>query len=75
MDSSLTNLGVTYLDCLVLHSLYLDIQDTLVAWKAMETLVPAKVMSLGVSNTDLESLRQICEVATIKPIGLTYCTH
>jgi diketogulonate reductase-like aldo/keto reductase len=33
----------------------------------MEALVPSTVASLGVSNTDLESLRRICEMATIKP--------
>jgi diketogulonate reductase-like aldo/keto reductase len=58
---------VTYLDSLVLHSLYPDIHDTLMAWKAMEAMVPSKVKSLGLSNIDLESLRRICEVATIKP--------
>ncbi|KIN05438.1 hypothetical protein OIDMADRAFT_115059 [Oidiodendron maius Zn] len=67
VESSLVNLGVAYLDCLVLHSLYPDIQDTLTAWKAMETLVPSKVASLGVSNTDLQSLRRICEVAIVWP--------
>ncbi|KAE9379986.1 Aldo/keto reductase [Stipitochalara longipes BDJ] len=65
--SSLANLGVEYLDSLVLHSLYPDIQDTLAAWRAMEALVPSKVTSLGLSNIDLESLRQVCEVATVKP--------
>ena len=65
--SSLVNLGVTYTDSLVLHSLYPDIQDTLTAWRAMEALVPSKVNSLGVSNIDVESLRRICEVATVKP--------
>jgi predicted oxidoreductase len=65
--SSLANLGVEYLDSLVLHSLYSDIEDTLTAWRAMEALVPSKVGSLGVSNTDLESLRQLCDVATVKP--------
>ncbi|KAF8854959.1 Aldo/keto reductase, partial [Acephala macrosclerotiorum] len=67
VESSLANLGVDYLDCLVLHSLYPDIQDTLAAWRAMEALVPSKVTSLSVSNTDLESLRRLCEVATVKP--------
>jgi hypothetical protein len=43
-------------------------EDTLVAWKAMETLVPSKVATLGVSNCDLESLRQLWEVADIKPV-------
>lgn len=67
MESSLANLGVAYLDSLVLHSLYPDIRDTLTAWKAMEALVPSKVASLGVSNADLESLRRICEVAVVQP--------
>ena len=70
VESSLVNLGVAYLDCLVLHSLYPDIQDTLTAWKAMETLVPSKVASLGVSNTDLQSLRRICEVAIVWPTAV-----
>lgn len=34
----------------------------------MEALVPSKVASLSVSNTDLESLRQLCKVAIIKPV-------
>lgn len=67
VESSLANLGVAYLDCLVLHSLYPDIQDTVTAWKSMETLVPSKVTSLGISNTDLASLRRICEEAMVLP--------
>jgi diketogulonate reductase-like aldo/keto reductase len=65
--SSLANLGVTCIDCLVLHSLYPDIQDTLMAWRAMEALVPSTVASLSVSNADLKSPRRICEVATVQP--------
>jgi diketogulonate reductase-like aldo/keto reductase len=68
--SSLANLGVEYLDSLVLHSLYPDIEDTLIAWRAMETLVPSKVTSLGLSNIDLESLRRVCEIATVKPTAV-----
>lgn len=67
VESSLANLGVTYLDSLVLHSLYADINDTLAAWRAMEALVPSKVTSLGLSNIDLDSLRRICEAATVMP--------
>ena len=33
----------------------------------MEDLVPSKVGSLGLSNVDLESLRRVCEAATVKP--------
>ena len=32
----------------------------------MEALLLSKVSSLGLSNIDLESLRQVCEVATVK---------
>lgn len=41
--------------------------DTLTAWRAMEALVPSKVASLGLSGTNLVSLRHIYEAATIKP--------
>ena len=70
VESSLINLGVDYLDCLVLHSLYADIQDTLTAWRAMEALVPSKVASLSLSNTDLNSLRQVYEAAFVKPSAI-----
>ncbi|KAG0652274.1 Aldo-keto reductase 2E [Hyphodiscus hymeniophilus] len=56
VPSSLANLGIDYIDCLVLHSLYADIQDTLTAWRAMEALVPSKVASLGlVAAQDMRS--------------------
>ncbi|KAH8772452.1 hypothetical protein F5882DRAFT_249927, partial [Hyaloscypha sp. PMI_1271] len=48
--SLLANLRVAYLDCLILHSLFPDIQDTPTAWRAMEALVSSKVNSLGLSN-------------------------
>lgn len=56
--SSLANLRATYLECLVLHSLYPGIQDTPMAWRAMEDLVPSKSNPLSLSNIDLESLRR-----------------
>ena len=56
--SSLANLRATYLECLVLHSLYPGIQDSPMAWRAMEDLVPSKSNPLGLSNIDLESLRR-----------------
>lgn len=63
-------LGVDYIDCLVLHSLYPDVEDTVTAWRAMETLVPSKVAHLSLSNTDLQTLRRLWEAATIKPISI-----
>jgi len=32
--------------------------------------VPSKVTSLGPSNIDLESLRRVCEIATVKPTAV-----
>ncbi|KAJ4388799.1 hypothetical protein N0V93_006259 [Gnomoniopsis smithogilvyi] len=61
--SSLSNLGTDYIDCLVLHSLYADFDDTLRAWRAMEAFVPAQIGLLGVSNTDLGTLRRIYDLA------------
>ena len=67
MASSLRRLGVSYIDSLVLHSLYPDMGDTLIAWRAMEALVPSKVSFLGLSNVDAGSLQQIYEMASVKP--------
>ncbi|KAH8690668.1 NADP-dependent oxidoreductase domain-containing protein [Talaromyces proteolyticus] len=68
VSSSLRNLRTSYIDCLILHSLYPNIEDSITAWRAMEGFVSAgTVRSLGLSNTDAESLRQIYESATVKP--------
>ncbi|CRG91223.1 hypothetical protein PISL3812_08271 [Talaromyces islandicus] len=65
--ASLRNLQTEYIDCLVLHSPYPNIEDTLTAWRAMETLVPSRVASLGLSNIGADSLRTVYESASIKP--------
>ncbi|KAI0124234.1 NADP-dependent oxidoreductase domain-containing protein [Xylariales sp. AK1849] len=67
VESSLENLGVEYIDCLVLHSLYPTLEETLETWKIMESYVPSKVSCLGVSNTDLTTLGKLFDAATIKP--------
>lgn len=36
----------------------------------MEALVPSKVLSLGLSNADAKSLREIWEAALVKPISV-----
>lgn len=70
--SSLQNLtfpgpGEQYIDCLVLHSPFRTIEETLEAWKVFESYVPSKIRSLGISNTTLEVLQAICTESTIKP--------
>ncbi|KAE9372170.1 Aldo/keto reductase [Stipitochalara longipes BDJ] len=70
--SSLKNLtfqgsGEPYIDCLVLHSPLRTIEETLQAWKVFESYVPTKIRTLGISNTTLDILQDICAAATIKP--------
>jgi diketogulonate reductase-like aldo/keto reductase len=72
--SSLRNLrpdkttgDAAYLDCLLLHSPLPTIEQTLQAWKILETYVPAQIRRLGISNVTLPILQAIYENATIKP--------
>lgn len=72
--SSLRNLrhdssseGGTYLDCLLLHSPLPTIEQTLQAWKLLETYVPDHIRSLGISNVTLPVLQAVYEAATVKP--------
>ncbi|TIA42397.1 Aldo/keto reductase [Aureobasidium pullulans] len=71
--SSLHNLRHTedvedsYIDCLVLHSPLPNIQQTMEAWDAMASFVPAKVHSLGISNTSLPILEYIWDNSNVKP--------
>jgi diketogulonate reductase-like aldo/keto reductase len=66
---SLRNLRTTYIDCLVLHSPLESAQQTLVAWRAMESLAAGgAVRQLGISNCyDVGQLELIYKAVTIKP--------
>ena len=57
----------TILDCLVLHSPLPTIEETVEAWRTLETYVPHKIRNLGISNIQLSWLRALYEAATIKP--------
>ncbi|KAF2786862.1 aldo-keto reductase-like protein [Melanomma pulvis-pyrius CBS 109.77] len=72
--SSLRNLRPTeeseegsYADCLLLHSPLPTIDQTIEAWKILETYVPEKIRALGISNVTLPVLKSIYENSTIKP--------
>lgn len=58
----------SYLDCLLMHSPFPTIQDTLQAWKTLETYVPHRIRSLGISNVPLEVLTELYESVDIKPV-------
>lgn len=57
----------SYIDCLLLHSPLPSIQQTIQAWKILESYVPDKIRALGISNTDLPILEAVYEAAKVKP--------
>lgn len=56
-----------YIDTLVLHSPLSTMGLTLAAWRTLETYVPHRIRNLGISNTDLPTLRTLYESVTVKP--------
>jgi diketogulonate reductase-like aldo/keto reductase len=69
LGASLRNLRTAYVDCLLLHSPLDNAQQTLVAWRAMESLVAGgAVRQLGISNCyHVEQLDLIYKAVTVKP--------
>ncbi|KAJ4988294.1 aldo-keto reductase [Stagonosporopsis vannaccii] len=72
--SSLKNLRTThdseegsYLDCLLLHSPLPTMEQTIEAWKLLETYVPHQIKALGISNVSLPVLRELYKASDIKP--------
>lgn len=66
---SLENLHTDYLDSLVLHSPFDSIEDTMKAWRTMESFVDqGKVRGLGISNCyDYDTFTTLYEMAIHKP--------
>lgn len=56
-----------YIDCLLLHSPLPTIEETLQAWKILESYVPQQIHMLGISNVTLPVLEVIFEHAIVKP--------
>ncbi|ERT00034.1 aldo-keto reductase (AKR) [Sporothrix schenckii 1099-18] len=53
----------SYLDCLVLHSPMDTREDTLAVWTVLQTYVPHRIRSLGISNAGLGELEEVLSVA------------
>ncbi|KAG8466290.1 hypothetical protein KFE25_002046 [Diacronema lutheri] len=68
-ETSLRNLRTTYVDCLVLHSPLPTHEETLEAWRAMETIHrDGRARQLGVSNCyALDEIRWLHDAAEVKP--------
>jgi diketogulonate reductase-like aldo/keto reductase len=69
LQVSLSNLGVRYLDGLVLHSPMPTTQQTLSAWRVMEGFIDdGRVKRLGVSNCyELATLEHLFRSARVQP--------
>lgn len=68
-EVSLKNLGVSFLDGLILHSPLENIDRTMIAWQAMEQIYQkGGTKRIGISNCyDLQTLKQLYEASSIKP--------
>lgn len=68
-EVSKKNLGISYLDGLILHSPLVNLDRTMVAWQAMEQIYDqGGTKQLGISNCyNLEMLQQLYKSAKIKP--------
>lgn len=68
-EISKKNLRVSYIDGLILHSPLENLDQTLIAWKAMEQIHnQGGTKQIGISNCyDLEMLKQLYDSAQIKP--------
>lgn len=71
-EVSKKNLGVSYVDGLLLHSLLENIDRSMIAWQAMEQIYnQGDAKQIGISNCyDLGMLKQLYEAAFIKPVIL-----
>ncbi len=71
-EVSKQNLGVSYVDGLILHSPLENIDRSMIAWQAMEQIYnQGEIKQIGISNCyDLEMLKQLYEAAFIKPAVL-----
>lgn len=68
-DASKKNLGIAFVDSLILHSPLATLDQTMTAWHAMEQIHhQGATKQIGISNCyDLALLEQIYEQAKIKP--------
>ncbi|QDS77464.1 hypothetical protein FKW77_007056 [Venturia effusa] len=67
-EASLASITDSYIDSLVIHSPYDTAQETIAAYKLLETYVPKRVRSLGISNIySLEHLKAVYKEVEIKP--------
>jgi diketogulonate reductase-like aldo/keto reductase len=57
----------SYIDCFLLHSPLPTIDQTIQAWSILQTYVPDKIRTLGISHVSLPTLEALYQASTIKP--------
>jgi diketogulonate reductase-like aldo/keto reductase len=57
----------SYIDALLLHSPFPTVDENLQAWKLLESYVPHKIRTLGISNVTLPIVQAIYDNSHIKP--------
>jgi len=67
LEMSLRKLGLDHVDTLLMHGPMPTMQQTLEAWKAMESHIGSKVRHLGLCNVSVEEADAVWAAATIKP--------
>ena len=69
LDVSLKNLGVTYIDSLVLHGPLRTFEKTMEVWRTFESFVnDGRVKQIGISNCyDVNMLKTLFTGSTVKP--------
>ncbi|KAK3946172.1 NADP-dependent oxidoreductase domain-containing protein [Diplogelasinospora grovesii] len=50
--------SVPYLDCLIMHSAYPRVEDTVEAWNTLREFVPAQIRTLGISNISYQEFQE-----------------
>ncbi|KAK3490808.1 NADP-dependent oxidoreductase domain-containing protein [Neurospora hispaniola] len=58
-DSPESQEDTSYIDCLIMHSPFPDPVSTLEAWTALQSFVPHRIRSLGISNITLPELQYL----------------
>ncbi|KIR03610.1 oxidoreductase of aldo/keto reductase family, subgroup 1 [Lachnospiraceae bacterium TWA4] len=86
IDETLEKMGLTYLDMMIIHSPqpWMEVNqsenryfaENKEVWRALEDAVEAgKVRSIGISNFDVEDMKNILEDCRIKPAVNQFLTH
>lgn len=73
-DEKLTPAEV-FLDCLILHAPFEDVNDNILVWAVFEECVPHTVRRLGIANVQVQQLVELCDRVRIQPAVVQNAFH